>query len=42
MIAVANESAQAETVGELPEIALNANWLPSLDTFRTYATELAL
>jgi len=32
MIALANESAQTVTVGELPESGLNQNWLPSQDS----------
>jgi site-specific DNA recombinase len=32
MIALANESAQTETVGELTESGLNQNWLPGMDS----------
>ena len=32
MIALANESAQAETGGEPPENGLNQNWLPGMDS----------
>ena len=38
MIALANESAQAEPVGQPPEAGLNQNWLPLVGDYRTFLT----
>jgi hypothetical protein len=36
MIALANESAQTKTAGQPPKNGLNQNWLPMLDSYRTF------